>query len=50
LEEKINSGSQRIKKRKLTVKKIEKTSVKNKFKGQFVELSEYKKDPGHLDI
>ena len=44
LQEKVESGSSRIKRRSKTVKKCEKVAVSSKLKGEFIELSEYKKD------
>eukprot|EP00435_Cladocopium_sp_Y103_P014100 s2866_g3.t1 len=44
LQEKIDSGSSRLKKRNKTVKKVDTVTISNKLKGDFMELSEYKKD------
>lgn len=42
--EKIESGSNRLKKRSKAVKRKDSTQVKNSFKGQFMGLDDYKKD------
>lgn len=48
IEEKINCGSTRLKRRNKTVRKTEEVALENKVKGTFWDLEEYKKAPCRL--